>query len=391
MILAIPVAWLQLIHQKTRFFATLVGVTFVVVLLFVQVGFRDGLFDSAVRIHESLQGDLFMISPQYKALTAQQSFSRSRLYQSLGVKGVETVSPLYLQFGKLRNPETGQKFSIFVFGVDPGETVFKLPEINQNISRVSIADRALFDRESRREFGPISEEFSKGHSVEIELAPFNNISQANRLQIDGLFSIGPSFGVDGNLIVSSSTFFRLFNDRDPTEIDIGLIKLEAGADLEAVKAALVAELRSEVEIYTLKEFVQNEKTYWDVRTPAGFSFRVMVVMGFIVGVGVVYQILYSNISSCLVEYATLKAMGHTVKYLFTIVFQQSLLLAILGFIPGALIALGVYSITRNATQLPVYMTIHQFLFVLASVVTMCSLSGMVAVGKLRGADPANIF
>jgi putative ABC transport system permease protein len=391
MFFAIPVAWLQLIQQKVRLIATLAGISFVVILLFMQIGFRDALFDSAVRVHNSLEGDLFLISPQYNALTSQQNFPQARLYQTLGYKGVDSVVPLYFQFGKLRNPESGQKFSIFVFGTDPGRVTFRSPEINQNLDKIKLPDRALFDRDSRLEFGTIAKEFSQGKDVEIELAPFNSILTAYRLKVDALFSIGPSFGVDGNVIVSDDTFFRIFTERKPEEIDIGLIKLKPGSNAAQIQTVLKANLPDDVRVLTLKEFVAFEKEYWDIRTPSGFAFRAMVVMGFIVGIGVIYQILYSNISSCLVEYATLKAMGHTNHYLFTIVFQQAVFLAILGFIPGLLISLSVYDLTRKSTQLPVFMTLDQFVFVLASVVIMCAVSGMIAIGKLRGADPADIF
>lgn len=389
--MAIPVAWLQLVYQKVRFFATLAGIAFVVILLFMQIGFRDALFESAVKVHESLDSDLFLISPQYKALTSQQSFPRTRLYQTLGFEGVKSVSEVYLQFGKLRNPENGQKFSIFVFGIDPGKTTFKISEINEQLNVIKIPDRALFDQGSRLEFGSIAKKFTQQDLVDIELAPFNEITTGNRLRIGGLFHIGPSFGVDGNLVVSQSTLLRIFSDRTPEEIDIGLVKLKPGSNPEQVKSTLIANLPTDVEILTLQDFIKLEQSYWDIRTPAGFAFRVMVFMGFIVGIGVVYQILYSNISSCLIEFATLKAIGHTNQYLFGIVFQQALLLAILGFIPGFFVSLGVYDATRKATQLPVALTMNQFTFVAVSVLLMCIISGTIAINKLKNADPADIF
>ena len=115
MLLSIPLAWLQLIHRKVRFLATLAGIAFVVVLLFMQLGFQDALFESAVRVHQVLEGDLFLTSSQYKALTSRQSFPRTRLYQTLAAPEVESVSPLYFQFGKLKNINNGQKYSPIFF------------------------------------------------------------------------------------------------------------------------------------------------------------------------------------------------------------------------------------------------------------------------------------
>ncbi len=114
-------------------------------------------------------------------------------------------------------------------------------------------------------------------------------------------------------------------------------------------------------------------------------------MGFVVGVVVVYQILYSNISSHLAEYATLKAMGFKNRYLLGIVFQQALILATLGYIPGVIISLGLYDLAKNATKLPVLMSFDKLSLVLTAVIAMCLTSAFLSTNKLRLVDPADIF
>jgi putative ABC transport system permease protein len=280
----------------------------------MQLGFQDALFDSAVRVHQVLQGDLFLTSSQYKALTSQQSFPRTRLYQTLAVEGVESVSPLYFQFGKLKNILNGQKYSIFVIGIDPSKSNFNLAQINQNINQVKLPDTALFDLSSRPEFGPIAAQFKEKQQLDLEIAAFNQITTAKRFKIKGLFSLGPSFGVDGNLITNHSTFLTAFPDRQVENIDLGLITLKDNYAAEEVRDRLVASLPQDIQILTLAEFIELEKDYWNLRTPIGFIFKIMVFMGFVVGIGITYQILYSNISNHLIAYATLKAIGFTNGY-----------------------------------------------------------------------------
>jgi putative ABC transport system permease protein len=391
MIFAIPVAWLQLVHQRVKFIATLAGIAFVVVLLFMQIGFREALFDSSVRVHESLHGDLFLLSPQYKSITSQQSFPRQRLYQTLGHSAVESVTPLYVQFGKLRNFQDGQKYPIFVFGVDPGTKTFDLPDVNENLDQLKLADRALFDRGARTEFGPIVKTFEEKNKVLIEIAPYNDIFKARKLEVRGLFKIGTSFGVDGNLMINLSTFQSIFTERTADKIDIGIVNLKPGLNTEAVRNELRALLPKDVKVLTTSDFIKMEKAYWDLRTPAGFAFKIMVTMGFVIGIGIVYQILYTNISTHLIEFATLKAIGHTNYYLLSIVFQQAFLLAVLGYIPGLIISVGVYDIATKATQLPLLMNSDRIVFVLISVLLMCLVSGAIAINKLRAVDPADIF
>ncbi|MDM9383694.1 ABC transporter permease DevC [Chlorogloeopsis sp. ULAP01] len=390
MILKIPLAWLQLAHQKVRFLVTLSGIAFIVILLFVQLGVQDALYASATYLHQNLRGDLFLISSQYNSLTSQHSFSRSRLYQALGFNGVGSVIPLYLQFAKLKNPVNGRKFPIYVIAFDPGKPIFNLPEVNQNIKIIQLPDIVLFDRLSRTEFGPITESFEQNKLVIIEIFGYNK-SIGYRVKVGGLFTQGPSFGVDGNLIMSYSTFLRTFQERRAEQIDIGLLNLKPGADIQKVSANLSDYLPKDVKVFNRQEFIQFEKDFWSRRTPIGFVFSLMVTMGFAIGIAVVYQILYSNISNHLAEYATLKAVGFKNNYLLNVVFQQSLLLAVLGYIPGFIVTLDIYNLANKVTRLPIFMSSDKALIVLTATILMCSISGLFAMNKLRAADPADIF
>ncbi|MBD2387204.1 ABC transporter permease DevC [Cylindrospermum sp. FACHB-282] len=386
----IPLGWLQLARQKIRFFVALAGIAFVAVLMFLQIGFQDALYSSATQLHRNLQGDLFLISAQYQSLTSNQSFSRSRLYQTLGFDQVESISPVYVQFAKLKNPINGRKYPIYIIGFDPVKSIFKMPEVEQKLKLLQNPDKVLFDSASRPEFGPIAQYFKQNKPVNMEIFTYSGLI-GYRVKVGGLFSLGPSFGVDGNLIVSSSTFLRIFQDREPKRIDIGLINLKPNANPQKVLATLLAKLPKDVTVFTRDQFIDFEKSYWTLRTPIGFVFNLMVAMGFVVGVIVVYQILYSNISSHLAEYATLKAMGFKNKYLLGIVFQQALILAALGYIPGFAISLGLYDIAKNATNLPVSMDLHKAILVLFFAISMCLISGFLSTNKLRNVDPAEIF
>lgn len=388
----IPLAWLQLAQQKVRFVVAVAGIAFIVLLTFIQLGFQDALYSSATALHQNLRGDLFLVSSQYKSLTATQSFSRSRLYQTLGFDGVESVSPIYLQFAKLKNPATGEKYSIYVIGFDPGKSVFNIPEVSQNLDKLKIPDIVLFDRISRPEFGPIANNFDTGDTEQtIEIFPFD-APIGYRVRVGGLFSLGPSFGVDGNLIVSDSTFLRINPNTRPAEmIDIGVITLNAGANPETVLQNLKASLPNDIQIFSRQGFIDFEKEYWSVRTPIGFILNLMLTMASVVGVVIVYQILYSNIANQLIAYATLKAIGYANGYLLNVVFQQALILALLGYIPGFICSIGLYSFAMDVTKLPIMMTANNAIIVLVSAVLMCITSGSLAINKLRSADPADIF
>ncbi len=384
MILKIPLPWLQLTYKKMRFFVALMGIGFAVMLMFLQLGLRDALFDSAVRLHKSLECDIILLSPLSTASIAMQSFSQRYLYQALGFEGVESVSPVYVDFGVWKNLKTRRARLIFVIGFNPTKAVSNLPDLPNNIDQLKLEDVALFDRASRPEFGTIPDEYNQGERVIVEVS-------GHRLKIGGLFQLGTSFGSDGNLIMSDDNFLRVFNHRSKGLIDIGLIKLKSGVNAQWVLANLRKSLDKGVNVLSKQDYIDFEKNYWNTSTAIGFIFDLGAMVGFTVGTVIVYQILYADVSDHLFEYATLKAMGYTNNYLLSVVFQESLILASLGYIPGMAISLALYAVVKNATLLPIAMSFSRALLVLALTIVMCLISGIIAMQKLRDADPVDIF
>jgi putative ABC transport system permease protein len=382
-------AWLQLKHQKVRLLVALSGVIFSVVIIFMQLGIRDALFDSAVRFHQSLQGDIFLISPRSTALIAMKSFPERRLLQSLAFDEVDYVSPIYLDFAQWKNPNTRNYWrNIFVLGINLRYPVLNLSGIPENIERLKMPNTVLFDEGSRTEFGTIAQDFRRDGRVSTELGNPNGNRKVN---VVGLFQLGTSFGSDGNLVTSHINFLRIFDNRKKGFIDVGLIKLKPDQDIQKTLEKLRKYLPKDVRVLSKSEFVNFEKKYWQTSTAIGFIFNLGVALGIIVGVVVVYQILYTNVSEHLSEYATLKAMGYRHRYLLSMVLQQAFLIAVLGYIPGFLIANIQYEFTKNATLLPVNMSLDRAVFVFILTLVMAFVSGATAVKKLQDADPADIF
>ncbi len=380
----IPLAWRQLTHDKTRLLVALAGIAFADILMFMQLGFRDALFESAVTFHKQLQGDVFLISTQSTALIAMRSFSSRRLYQTLSFEGVASAEPLFLDTGLWKNPQTQATRGMMVIGFNPERNLMTSPGLEGGMEKTKIPDIVLFDDASRAEFGPVPDLFKQGEIVETEV-------RSRRVRVGGLFTLGASFGADGNLITSDLNFLRIFPTRSKDLIDVGVIRLKPGVDPITTVAAMRQEFANDVKILTKEEFIDFERTYWEQGTSIGFIFTLGTAMGFIVGIVIVYQILYTDVSDHLPEYATLKAMGYSDLYLLGVVFQEAVILAFLGYIPGSVITFFLYNLTRNATSLPLFMTLTRAVTVLVLTLIMCLVSGAISVRKLQAADPADIF
>lgn len=384
MLRKIPLAWLQLTRERTRLLVALAGIAFADILIFMQLGFQDSLYYSNVRFHASLEGDIVLISNQSSSLISMKNFSQRRLYQALNFKEVQSVHPIYLDFTSFRNPITGFPRNIFVIGTNPQSNILNIPGVSENLSQLNLPDVILYDRASRSEFGPIAQKFDEGETVTAEV-------RLRRIRVVGLFTLGASFGADGNIITSDLNFLRIFTNHQQGLIEVGLIKLKPGADANAFAQKLRKYLTQEVNVMTKQQYIDFERNYWASNTAIGFIFTLGAIMGFIVGIVIVYQILYTEVNDHLSEYATLKAIGYTHKYLLRVILQESLLLAVLGYFPGLFITLFLYQKAREATLLPVFMTFSRAVIVLVLTIIMCYLSGVIAVRKLNAADPADIF
>lgn len=379
-----PLAWLQVTRERTRLLVAIAGITFADMLIFIQMGFEGALFDAAAKPHKNLQADLVMTNPQMQTLFSVKTFSRERLYQALSHSGVQSVNSIYISTGQWKNPQTRLDRAILVWGVEPDKPSFRFPDVNRNLDQIKPLNQILFDVAGRPEYGVDNETFKKTQTFETEL-------NGKAIQVKGVFTNGASFAADGNVITSDSTFLHLFPDRKPEQIEVGLIHLKPGYDPEIVKQQLKQFLPKDVLVNTPDGFAQIEKNYWATGSGIGFIFGLGVGVGFIVGIVIVYQILYTDVSDHLPEYATLKAMGYGDRYLLGVLLQEALLLAVLGYLPSVILSLGLYQLAFTATMLPIAMNIERAITVLVMTIVMCSVSGALSMRKLRSADPADIF
>ncbi|EED31763.1 glycolipid ABC exporter (DevE) family, permease protein [gamma proteobacterium NOR5-3] len=377
--------WRQLWHQPMRLFSAVLGITFAVILVFVQLEFREAIYQSAVRYHVSMDYGLVMLSPKTDYLIAARQFPRARLFQARGFDGVEAVSPVYLDRGSWRNPvQRSATRTIFMVGVNPKDRGYDRLLTPEQKELIKLRDHLIFDRMSRPEYGPVVEKADAGETVETAI-------NDREIIIDGVYSVGTSFGLDGGVVSSDLNFLRVFPDRKFSAIDLGLIHLAPDADPEAVRAEIQAAIPNDVMVMTPEEFRGKEIRYWNKTTPVGYLFAFGAVIGLVVGLIIVYQILFADVQDHLQEYATLKAMGYRQSYLRGVVLQEAVILSICGFVPGMLISNFVFSRAVDATRLPLEMTQENALTVFTLTLVMCCVSGIFALRKLGAVDPAEVF
>ncbi|GAB4144491.1 MAG: ABC transporter permease DevC [Cyanobacteria bacterium J069] len=363
------------------------GVTFAVLLMFMFRGFENALYDSQVQLLKVLNGEIIVVNRLKYTMFIPEQFARRRLYQAQAFDGVEAAYPLYVRDGAAwKNPETQAVRPLRVLAFNPNDPVLTIPEVLASQEALKMPWTAIVDEKSRAEVGNVTA------GIVTEIAE-------QQVRVVGTYSLGTDFAsANGNVIMSDQNFLRYFANLGPEEesrdlntVDIGLLRVRPGADVAAIARTLRDQLPNDVTVLTKPEFVDLELDYWRNSTSIGFVFTLLTIMSFVVGIILVYQILYTDVADHWTQYATLKAIGYSNRYLLGVVFQQALLLGVMGFIPGYAIALVLYRLTANATGLLMQMTLGRGLNVLLATVAMCLISGAIAIRKVQSADPAEVF
>jgi putative ABC transport system permease protein len=403
----VPLAWKNLTHDPVRLVLYTAGIGFAVVLMGVQYGIMNAMLDSNTVLLERLNGELVLVNPTKASLLFREAINRRRLEQAAGVPGVASVDAVYLEYqlGEVRHTavdprDRTQTRRARIVGVDPNARAITLPEVSDaDWSRLNVPGTALYDRKSRPHpdqthhpgesvFGPL------GDGIRTEL-----VGRSLTL-VGGGFELGFDFGTDGTFIVSDRTFAdwvrRPFTAPgvDPlAEVDLGVVRLQPGTDRARVQREMQAMFAADgdVDVLTRDGIIAREKWFWWTNTPIGFAFGAGVLLGFVVGMVICYQILATDVADHAAEYATLKAIGYPNRYLSLVVLQEALILAGLGFAVGLPATLVLYYLLTDWSGLPMRLTLARGGLVLALTFAMCAGSALLAVRKVKKVDPADVF
>jgi putative ABC transport system permease protein len=383
----IPLAWHNLWHQPVRSGVAIVGVTFAAVLMFMQLGFLEAVKASATVIYDVLDFDICLRSRDYARFSDARSFERGRLSEAQAVRGVASSVPLWVGVLSWRNPQTGEPRAILTLGVSPDEADFRDRPLQGLVDETLKQPQAmLVDTMTRREFGPANGyRFGPddiGRRVEIN---------DKELEVAGLYRCGSGLNAGGAVIVGHRDFLRVQPHFPPGQVSLGLVRCTAEADVNAVARELRGALPEDVEVLTRNEVLETEIRHWVWQTNYGLIFQSGVLVAVVVGTAIVYQVLASEVTSRMPEYATLKAMGYSNGYLVRIMVEQSLLLAVVAFLCGWAISAILYQITAVGAQIPIRMTWPNLLLVLVLTAALCVVSGIAAIRKAYLADPAELF
>lgn len=380
-----PLGWLQLTHHKLRFTIAVGGVAFAVLLVFMQLGFMNMLFDTTVMFHRQIKADIVLVNPAARNLIDIRTFPRRRLIQALGVEGVADGEALYIAQVNWIKPRTSDRGNVLAFGVRPDFDAFQTPGVSAQQPGLALPATALFDTGSRGDFQAFTIDILSGQRPSTEVG-------GKKIDFEGVFRIGASFGAEGSIIVSDQTFFAIAPKAHPTTPNVGMLRISPGYDPDDVVRRIAAVIEGDdVKVMTVANFIRESRSFLVKESPISYIFTFGVIMGLVVGLVIVVQILSTDVQDHLPEYATFKAMGFTNRALLSIVYEQSGILAVMGFIPGLVTSLAFYDLVRRGVSMPITMPLDRVVTVFAMTLAMCAFAGTIAMRRVSKADPAEVF
>lgn len=379
----IPISWLLLVRYRNKFITALAGIIFATVLIHSQLALRAALFDSSVRIFKDLNADIVIVNRLNVATTLFYSFDRARLYQLRRYREVSYVTPLRYGFSRWRYPGFREGRLVIMIGFDPRLNVFHQQDIQSQQQLLNIDGNILYDQLSREEFGPIKKNFFDKDKVTLSI-------NKKPAEVVGLVKMGTSFSYDASFLTSLSSY-QIFSNSNSRNIEIGLIKLQSGVDPDVFLDSIRSDVSNDLKAYTLDQFIRFEQDYWDEAKPIGFVFGFNSVLGFVVGMLILYQILYTDVSHHLSEFSTLLSLAFTYNQIKLIVFYESMYLAVIGYPIGLIVSSFLFVLISSATGLPVSLTFGRSLGCFFVILFMSSMSALIAIKKLDEANPVEVF
>ncbi len=380
----VPLALRNLLASKRRLLRSSAGIGFAVLLMLVQLGFERGFFDASLAMVRQLDGDLVIISASKYQFHSANPFPSRHLDSAAKIAGVASVTPLYAAWQDFfwKDPAGNQVYLVQAFAFDPDRPVFLLPEVKALAAWLKEEDSVIVDRRARGFLGM---------AREIGYTELNG----RPVHIIGSFALGPDFMSDGTVMMSQATFARLL-PRSPESaaalpVELGIVKIGPGEDAARVQQALRSALPDDVRVLTKAQLVAFERDFQADLSSAGPIFWMGTVVGFVVGMLISYQIIYTDLSDQLPQYATLKGMGYENGYLVRVVIEQAALSALAGYVPAWLLCLVVYRAIGEVALLPLQMTVPLTLLSLGLTLGMCLLSAILAIRRVLAADPAEVF
>ena len=387
---AMPLGAQQLRRQRTSTLLSLAGVTASLLVIFAQLGIERAVYYSSVRIHRAVEGQLVLVSPGFKSLQLHANVPMSMRDIVEANSAVASTSPLWFDIMSINHPGMNAPRQLAWYAVDVEHPAIDVPDLRDNLYKLRVTRRILFDRNSRPYFGDLAAIADKGKEVPI-LGPPDYRQLLRELFVVGTVSIGPNVVNDGNVIMSEETMAEVFGSWYLDRPAFIAVSLAPGADIIATRDQLNKSLNGRAEVITIDEFEMREKGYWSGETPVGYITDLGFIMGLMIGMVFIYYAQYQIIRFYLPEYAILKSLGYDYWFFLCMIGQIGAAIITPAFLVAFVLARIFYGAAEAAIHLGMTMGLREMIVALGASLVMTIVSSLFAIRRLWKVDPIMLF
>ena len=261
-------AFRNLFHDRIRLAVTMVGILFSIVLVAVQLGLYLGARNIIVSMIDRSEGDLWVMAYGTKNFEEGQPISAREKFAALSIPGVAKAVPLIVSFTDWRKP-TGGSTLVVIVGADAEDGGLNPWNVVEgDVSGLGARDAVIVDKTYLTDLGINS----VGDTAQIG---------SSRVRISGMTDGIRSFTVSPYVFTTLNRARSLL-DMPADMITYVLVKLEPGADAEAVRRVLRNKV-PESEVLTKSEFHDRSLNHWLFATGAGVALIGGAILGLVVG------------------------------------------------------------------------------------------------------------
>jgi putative ABC transport system permease protein len=374
----------NLLEDIPRFLVAQVGILFAVSLVTIQTGLQSGFTQSTSKLIEKSEADFWLADKTVEHIGLSLPIKHQFLAKVQQINGVEQAEAILLRTTIWQSKQPVKVAAVTLVGAEPEGLLFSALQVTSgSFSNLKENGSLVVDGASLSKLSLSN------------LGESGKLNQTNA-KLVGIATKSQTIVFD-NMVFASLENANRFLARKPTldltadsQINYILIKAKKNQDLEQLRSQL-NNISPDLRAFSRAELTQLTQAYWQERSGIGFILGLGAGVGIIVGIVVVGQILYASVADHLKEFATLKAIGASDWFLYRVIIEQALWMAILGYIPGMSLCVGLSFWTAASQGITILITPGSAIIVLGVTILMCSGSALFAIQKVMQVDPAIVF
>ncbi|WP_171988114.1 ABC transporter permease [Hyphomicrobium sp. NDB2Meth4] len=355
--------------------ATAAGIGLSFVLVTVQLGLLAGFDRTISALIDHANADLWIVPVGTAAFDDPAQLESTQRYAAATVEGVRRVTPMLVGFAEWRKPGGGST-SVIVVGSDPATGV---------IEPWNLSSGKPYDLKA-----PDAVAIDASYAQQLGVSKRGDIARIEGLQARvAVITSGIRSFTTSPYVFTRLSQARAFLNADASRVSYLAVGLSRGTDAALVRERIASKLPN-AEVLTSAEFRRRNVERWLLETGAGIALLAGAGLAVVVGSVIMMQSLYTSVNDHRKEFATLRAMGSSKRFLVSVVACQAGICTLAGCALALIGNTGVIAISA-ISSLPIQITPSLMLVLTAIAALMSSAAAFAAAAKVGRVDPAEVF